>query len=288
MTTITPTSTTIPLTATLTQPLHHGAGSSGNTSMLRTEEVVQPDGTHARVPFVSANSIRHGIRSALAWHAVETLGIQDGTLTKGEVDLLWSGGAVTTTGAQTNLDLSRKIEALYPALGLLGFAAQSDIYAGTLRVSPLILVARENAWRLPGYLAGSPHAKQGAAAYRGEEFGTRHDVAATPVDRLVDLSGQITGTTQMIYDIQVLKAGSVLHGDVQLTPSATERHRVALGAALALWAPEGIVHLGAKTAVGFGRARIDLPDTTADLEALTVLLSEHRDEALALITEVAG
>ena len=277
------------ITATLTQPLHHGAGSSGNTSLLRTEESVMPDGTHARAPFVSGNSVRHGLRSALAWHTTAALGIPDGTLSKGAVDLLWSGGAVTTTGAQTNLDLTRRIEGLYPALGLLGFAAQSDIYAGTLRVSPLILVCRENAWRLPAEIAALPHASKGSAAYRAEEFGTRHDVAGTPVDRYIDTVGQITGTTtQMIYDMQVLKPGSVLWGEITLTPAATEAHHRVLGAALALWAPQGLAHLAAKNAVGYGQVSVPLDDSTDDLAWWTGLLSDRRADIFDLIREVAG
>ena len=276
------------LTATLTQPLHHGAGSSGNTSLLRTEEIVMPDGTHTRAPFVSGNSVRHGLRSALAWHTAATLDIEDGSLAKGIVDLLWSGGAVVTNGAQTDLDLSRRVEELYPVLGLLGFAAKSDIYAGTLRVSPLILVCRENEWRLPADVAILPQAQRGAAAYRAEEFGTRHDVASTPVDRFVSTIGQITGTTQMIYDLQVLKPGSVLWGEITLTPAATEAHKRVLGAALALWAPGGQAHLGAKNAVGYGRVQIPLEDTTPDLEWWTAHLTQNRDAILALIKEVVG
>lgn len=275
------------ITATLTQPLHHGAGSSGNTSILRTEEVVLPTGGQARVPFVSGNSVRHGLRAALAWHTAATLGVEDGSLAKGMVDLLWSGGAVTTTGAQTDLDLSRRVEAIYPALTMLGFAAKSDIYAGTLRVSPLMLVCRENAWRLPTELAESEHAQRPAAAFRGEEFGTRHDVAASPVDRFVDTVSLITGTTQMIYDMQILKPGATLWGEITLTPAATAAHERVLGAALALWAPGGVAHLGAKTAVGYGQARLDVPDTTADLNWWTERLLEHGDAVLELIREVA-
>ena len=76
MTTITPAPTTsIDIVATLTSPFHHGAGSSGNTSILRTQDVIQPDGTAARVPFLSAASVRHALRDALAWHLVAGRGV---------------------------------------------------------------------------------------------------------------------------------------------------------------------------------------------------------------------
>jgi len=291
MTIIAPTATaTIDLTVVLTSPLHHGAGSSGNTSLLRTHEVALPDGSHARVPFLSANSIRHGLRDAIAWHAAREMSITDGSLAKGVVDLLWSGGAVTTTGAQVNLDIARRIDDIFPALGLLGYAAKSDIIAGTLRVSDLEVVARENAWRLPEPLASSPQAALGVAAFRTEEFGTRHDIASTPVARLVDTAQHVTGT-QMIYDVQALKAGTILHGTISLTPAATEGHRLALGAALALWAPGGSVNLGAKNALGYGTATvagIDLDEATDQLAQWTGHVSRERDVILALLAEVAG
>jgi len=289
-TTITPTVDTTTLTITLTAPLHHGAGTSGNTALLRTHEITLPDGTHTRVPFVSANSVRHGLRDALAWHAARELNIPDGSLAKGVVDLLWSGGAVTATGAQVDLDIARRVDDVFPALGLLGYAAKSDIVAGTLRVSDLEVVARENAWRLPADLQALPHAQQGVAAYRTEEFGTRHDITSTPVARFVDAAQQVTGT-QMIYDVQALKAGTVLYGTVSLTPAATEGHRVALGAALALWAPDGIVRLGAKSALGYGAATVtgvDWATVNDQLVEWTGHIAHERDAILTLLADLAA
>lgn len=293
MTSITPAMpTTIRYTATLLSPLHHGAGTSGNTSLLRTQEVVQPDGSIARVPFLSAASVRHALRDRLAWHLARTLNLGEGALTKAAVDLLWTGGAVTKTGAETNLDLARRVEAIFPALAMLGYAALSDIISGTMRASDMILACRENAHRLPSGLPDSI-TSQRAAAYRAEEFGTRHDQASGPAARLIavadDLLGGTTKTTQMIFDVQVLKAGSVLAGHVGLTAGATDAHRMVLGAALALWAPGGVAHLGAKTATGYGEARIEgLGDHSADLDAWTLHVSRHTDDILGIITELTS
>lgn len=261
MTTITPRHDTITLTATLTSPFHHGAGSSGNTSVLRTQDVIQPSGAVAKVPFLSAASIRHGLRDALAWHLADTISL--GQVPKTTVDLLWSGGAVTSTGARTNLDMLRRIEETFPALGMLGYAAQSDIVTGTLRASDLILVCAENAWRLPDTMGETKR----AAAFRSEEFGTRHDQSASPIGRFIDIATADAPTTQMIWDTQILAAGARLHGALSLTPAATEAHRLALHAALGLWAPSGDAHLGAKTAQGYGQATIIGPDWERCAEA---------------------
>jgi hypothetical protein len=282
------------LTTTLTAPLHHGAGTSGNTAILRTQEVADPStGESSRVPFVSAASVRHHLRDALAWRTAELLGAT--ALAKGIIDLLWTGGAVTSTGAEVDLSTARRVDEHYPALGLLGYAAKSDIVGGTLRVSDLMLVCRENAWRLP---AGMPdaHTSQRAAAFRSEEFGTRHDVAGSPVARLIETAELAVGgmkTTQMIWSTQVLKAGSILSGQLSLTPSVSLNQRRTLGAALALWAPEGNVHLGAKTAQGYGTATVDLDESTLlwASDCLTwweQYTTAHAADVTALIHELAG
>ena len=283
MTTITPTSqASINITVDLTAPFHHGAGTAGNTSLLRTQDVVQPDGTVARVPFLSAASIRHALRDALAWHTAHTLNIEPGTLSKGTVDLLWTGGAVSSTGSRTDLDMMRRVEAHYPALAMLGYAAKSDIITGTLRASDLILVCQENDWRLPEHLRGARR----AAAYRTEEFGTRHDQATSPAGRYLQVVDELD-TAQMIWDTQTLAAGSTLHGTISLTPAATEMHRTALSAALELWAPDGQIAIGAKTAQGYGTGTLrDHTPHTEQLEQWTQHLTDNKQDIIDLLTEL--
>ncbi|NIH57290.1 hypothetical protein [Brooklawnia cerclae] len=279
---------TINYTATLLSPFHHGAGNSGNTALLRTQDVAQPDGTVAQVPFLSAASIRHALRDRIAWHLVSTLDLRPPAVvwSKLGVDLLWTGGSVTSTGAEVDLGMARRVEEVFPALALFGYSAHSDIVSGTLRASDAILVCRENQWRIPG----APDTKP-AAAWRGEEFGTRHDVASTPVATLLEqadtLLGSTVKTTQMIFDTQVLIAGASLSGQLALQHGATAAHRTVLGAALALWAPGGEALLGAKTAQGYGRAAIaGLPDTSADLAAWTAHIADRRDDILQLVEDL--
>lgn len=292
----------LPLLATLTAPLHHGAGNRGNTALLRRQDIVLPDGTPARTPFVSGNSLRHTLRAALAWHLVRTLQVPDGSLTKAVVDLLWSGGAITKTGAEVRLDRARRVEDLVPQLGMLGYSAGSDMVAGTLNVNHLHLVCAENAWRLPAAAVELPHAGRAAGAFQGEEFGTRHDVASTPVDRyLADLDTLLGETappsTQMIYEMQVLKPGAVLAGSLDLTPAATDAHRAVLLVALDEAAPVlgagRALRLAAKGAVGFGQTALTadlapLGDVAAARTWWETHLIARRDEILELLAEVAA
>lgn len=294
----------LPLTLTAVEPISHGAGTSGNTQLLRTADVILPDGRRTAVPYVSGNSLRHGLRSALAWHLVRTLNLPEKSLSKRVVDLLWSGGALTSTGNQADLDLNRRVHTRLPGLGALGYSAQSDIVAGTLWVDNVHLVCAENAFRLPEHLAGHPHAALPGGAMRTEAFGTRHDVAGTPVDRyiaLLDAGGELDlgaaeplTTTQMIYDMQVIKPGAVLFGGLHLY-APTAGHVAALAVALDEAAPEVGGHrtiaLGGKRSVGYGACRLDadltaLGDITALRAEYEAHLHAHAGEIVALLEEV--
>src|SRR5690606_538742 len=137
---------TIPVVFSCLSPLHHGAGVSGNTQLQRVQELVDENGRLVTVPFVSGNSLRHKIRVAAAQHLLESIEVEFGTLRKEVVDLLFTGGALTTTGANIDLEAFRRLENLidleafrrlenlWPASGLLGYAARSHIWSGSLFV----------------------------------------------------------------------------------------------------------------------------------------------------------
>ena len=283
----------LPYTVTLTAPMHHGAGTSGNTALLRTQRFTGPDGQVRSVPFVSGNSVRHRLREALAWHLVTTLGLGEGSLTKAQVDLLWSGGALTRTG-DSRLAVTRQVEQLLPHLSLLGYSAGSEIVGGVLAMNMLHLVCSENTWRLPPVLAATAHAQRPAVTYRGEDFGTRHDVTGTPVDRLVALTGEEPTTTQMIYDWQVVTAGALMAGSLDLTAAATATQHacllVALDLAMPLTPTGRTISLGAKSGTGYGTGTVVMPHLDTDLgDAHDWFTTHHRDrrsEILELLAEV--
>jgi hypothetical protein len=256
---------------TATAPIHHGAGTSGNTALMRLQDIVLPDGTPAKVPFVSGNSIRHKIRAALAWLLVADAGIADGALSKACVDLLWSGGALTQAGAQTDLVSMRDRHALLPMLPLLGYSHGPDIVTGALRATHVHLWCAENAWRMadPGVPAVP------AADWLAEEFGTRHDVDGSAVDRIVeDVMLSPTKTTQMIYDFQVVLAGSRWTLGLS-TEAATPAEDDALAAALVAVTDSGWT-LGAKTAQGYGACdAVLIGASDADLRAAAARHREH-------------
>jgi len=286
---------TIPLTLTLLSPLHHGAGTSGNSQLLRTQEVVLPDGSSAVVPFVSGNSLRHAIRNACAELTLDAVAATPGTLNKQTVDLLYSGGALTSAeSAQIDLAAHRRLDATWPPAGLLGYSGRGQIWAGTLYVDHLGLVCAENAWRLPAGVRTHPHAVLPAAALRDEEFGTRHDVMGAPVDRWVDAdlwmgTPEKDRTTQMIYDWQVVKAGATLYGTLRLA-CATVPHVQALRAAWGWLTAAGTLHLGAKRAQGYGLCRVDADWSAvpAGDGTLAEMLAANAGEVMAMLAAAAG
>jgi len=294
----------IPLTLTVLSPISHGAGTSGNTQLLRTREVVGPDGSRASVPYVSGNSLRHTLRAAMAWHLVRTLEVEDGSLSKRVVDLLWSGGALTTTGNQADLDMIRRVHQLVPGLGLFGYSAKSDITAGTLWVDDVELVCAENAHRLPPRLADHPHASMPNGAFRSEVFGTRHDVLGTPVDRFIKTVDELVGgmeSVQMIHDMQVIKPGATLYTGLHLV-APTFGHLAAFATAVTEAMPtvdgRPVLNLGGKRATGYGQCAVELdaswkiPDQYRDVAGLVAAyedhLRTHRAEILTLLEEITG
>lgn len=271
-----------PLTFVARDHLHHGAGTAGNTALLRTQEIVLPDGTPTVVPYISGNSLRHQLRAAAAQHALTAMAVQHHSLPKAVVDLLWSGGALTRTGANTDLDTPREAAALFPALSLFGYSAGATMAAGRLRVDNIHLVCKENVWRLPPMLAATEQAALPAAAFRSDEFGTRHDAAraATPA-RYLD--GAPADTNQMIYDLQTIKPGAVLQSTLRLD-DASDAELDVLAAAVQTAAPDGVISLAAKSAVGYGRCQLLAPTalTRRDTTPYTELLGSHAGQIIDL------
>jgi len=282
----------IPVTLRALDPIHHGAGTAGNTALVRMQDSVGPDGERRRTPFVSGNSIRHAIRDALAWITVDTLQVPDNGLPKAIVDLLWSGGALTETGAQTDLRAMAERHTLLPSLPLLGYSLGSDIVRGSLRVSNAHLACRENEWRIPATVMRDPSAGMRAVDWMGEEFGTRHDVTGSSVDRLVAeamFGDAAPASTQMIYDMQVIQAGSLWAFEVGVD-AAVPAEVDALCAALTRVTAGGVWRLGARGAQGFGRCAVVSSDTselTGDVSAAAARyvdhLSGHADAIRALL-----
>jgi hypothetical protein len=300
----------IDIDATSIDALHHGAGVSGNTQMLRVQEVVLADGTPGRVPFVSGNSIKHMVRDGAVRFALDAMGVEDGSLTKPVVNLLFAGGTLSKGGGSTDLSQARRLADLFPALSLCGYAAGNFMEGSKVRVDNLHLVCAENAWRMPASALALPHSTQRAGAFRDEEFGTRHEPTRLPhVARLLALedrarheaeasakskrkeaSAKAPDSAQMIYEFQTVKAGSRWWGGMHLedlTPAELVAFRAGLSHACEGRHEDGgvVFRLGAKGSVGWGRVSmrfsgalrrvVDAPEYEASDAMLPVVAGPH-------------
>lgn len=263
----------IDITATAMEPIHHGAGTSGNTQILRTQEIIH-NGEESRVPFISGNSLKHMIRSAGSSAALDIMGVRDGQLSKAVVDLLFSGGHLSKGGGAVNLKNARRLAAMFPILSVCGYSAGNHIEQSKLTGRHMHLVCQDNAWRVPARLADHPHIRLLAGAFTDAEFGTRHDALRFPVAsrRLLDSEiasaeskkskdlGKATpdkgDSAQMIYDFQTVKAGAVFWGGFDyhdLNVMELAALKSALEYACRGRHGEGYLFgVGAKNSVGFG------------------------------------
>lgn len=274
----------IDIRARAIEPIVHGAGTSGNTTSLRTAPVILEDGTIGRVPTVAGNSLKHEIREAAVRYAIDVMGIEDRSMVKAEVDLLFSGGHLSKSGAAVDLASARKIEELFPPLSLCGYSAGNTMTESKLRVHHLHVVCAENAWRVPDDLRDHPALKLRAGMLRIEEFGTRHDQGNKHIGRKLltgEASAKITAkktkalkepssdgpeergdSAQMIYTFGAIPAGATLWGAIEVA-DLTDLERAALSGAFHYMATEQrgdrlVIHVGAKNAIGYGALEVEL------------------------------
>lgn len=317
----------INILATALEPIHHGAGVSGNTQLLRVQETVLPDGRSVRTPFVSGNSLKHLVREHGARFALNALGVKDGVLTKGITDLLFTGGALTKIGSNINLARARELERLFPLLGLCGYSAGNSMSTSKLGVDNLHLACEENAWRMPEEVRALPIAAKRAGYLRGEEFGTRHESSRRPHVARMLTSGETKrlealtekkekgDSLQMIYEFEVVKPGAVFWGAMHLddaAPMEVAALKSAMSAACQGEASDGglLFRIGAKQGVGYGavsmrfsgtiREPVQAPRTSeakdlvkfgdggADVKAYVAHLRDNRDQILAAVAEAAA
>lgn len=273
----------IDIVATALEPLHHGAGTNGNTQVFRTVETVNPDTGEAYPdPIISGNSIKHMIRAGSVRYALDVMGVADESLSKSVVDLLMSGGHLGAGSQSVDLKQARDVARLFPALSLCGYSAGNVMCKSKLSVHIMHLVCQENAWRMmPDTCRTSKHIAMSMWDFRGEEFGTRHEASRDPrvmrmltagdrdalvsttsakkkaKDETGDVQEKAKNSSQMIYEFQTISAGSLWWGGIDFDDiSEFERAALLTGLGHACRGMDGSRYrfaLGAKSSIGFGQ-----------------------------------
>jgi len=268
---------------TLARVWHSANKQPGGKLVTATFSVAElpapPDSIVLDVPAISVNSLRHQLVREPAWlHLCHALGFAPAARGEGEIPIhaeavFYNGGNIKA-GAQQPANaffLAGEIRKAYPVLDLLGGTTASfDLGESKLKMSAWIVCA-ENRAALPESLRATPQAQTSVFEMLDNMTHTRQ---ASP-----------GGEGQMIYNYEVLVAGTQVYVELVLTPYTTELTRGALAAALLYYAANSRV-IGGQSARGHGRMQMtlltDMPD---GLDAYLAHLDANRERLRAGILD---
>ena len=137
------------------QPIAQHAETQGNFSVLMRENVRLPDGSFVRLPMVSGDAMRHGLREAGSLAILDAAGLLGEHLTEDALVLLFAGGVIKGSGgAATRLGDYREMVDLFPSLGILGGCAENRAIPGKIHVDSAVLICEERKHLLPEWVLG--------------------------------------------------------------------------------------------------------------------------------------
>lgn len=143
---------TIEMVLRAEQPIAHHEGVEGNEGIVMRETVFSPQGRKTRVPIITGDTIRHGLREASARATLEAAGLLDAVHGESALRLLFAGGQMLKGTDTLRLDDYREMVDLFPPLALLGGCAGNRIIPGQLEVGRAYLVCEESAHLLPPWV----------------------------------------------------------------------------------------------------------------------------------------
>ena len=186
------------------QPIAHAEGTVGNTQTIMRRKVRQPDGRFTRVPYVTGDTMRHGLREAGAYSLLEAAGLLDAnSLSEAALRLLFSGGMVMGSASDAvRLDDERRMRETMPILSLLGGCVGNRIVPGKLEVGDAWLVCDETASILPKWVGEWTHEQEmeSASARAHVELvqRVRMDPSLSPSKRVLLTSGATAAVEQRL------------------------------------------------------------------------------------------
>lgn len=181
-------------------PIAHHAENLGNAAILFRKDLRQPDGSFARVPYVTADTMRHGLRESAAYAMLDATGLLDkGALTESALRFLFSGGLITggTAGA-VKLDEYREMVSVMPALSLLGGCAANRAIPGNLAVEDATLICDESLHLLPAWVRDVAGPTATCRAHVEETTRVRMDPLLDPGKRTLLTDGEHHKTNQRL------------------------------------------------------------------------------------------
>jgi hypothetical protein len=137
--------------STVSSPITHTSGSSGNESLVMRAPIVTPRGI-AYAPTLSGNAIRHRvIREPGARWLIDQYSLV-GKMTLQQLNFAFHGGNLTDGGGREDTRLIADMQAIFPLFRLLGGSLPNQILSGSMLVWPGVLVCEENRQALASML----------------------------------------------------------------------------------------------------------------------------------------
>ena len=274
----------ISIKARLQSPLIHGSDKkAGNATLFRRRPVLGKKGTTLDLPIYAGNSLRGVIRDLLADHFLKTLGLNVSRM-KPEINnwffhSIYSGGALEAESKQTKAIISalgnhgtiktegiRDFRDRLPGLSLFGSAMGNKILEGRMDVGDLRPECKEwstgdkSVYELFSWVFGTRHDK-----YEGRQEDDQHQ--------------------GMIYNMETLKEGVVMHGGIDPSNHMQPLEISALGRGLELLIERG--KLGANRAAGYGKCIIEV-DGHESGDMYQKWLEENKEETLTYLREIGA
>lgn len=268
--------------------IHGGADRVGNVVPFNTEEVAVPGRGLIKVPCVSGNSIRHGLREAAAHMYLSLLREEGGPPVKLPPKLyyvLFSGGANQGgDGGHFDFDERAEVMRMIPPIAVFGTARDGGTFAGAVYVSSAQPASREtwdlilpprptDAWPCGAVaadalaervwlqkhtsalrmLADRQYTRTDALRVRSPEYVSIPEESAE--EPAVDKKGKKGKTEkasphQMIYTYQTLVKGVAMVHEVGFLQPADALTASCFGAVLGSWAAAPTI--GGRAALGHG------------------------------------
>lgn len=247
----------------------HAGETRGTISLLRREQIIQPDHTAAAVPIISGNSVRGRLRrigEELLRDALD----YEGQLTISAAHVLRSGGSLTkVVGEPLSGSRLAAVRAHLPLVGVFGASAGGRIIDGCLEVSKLVPLVVET-----DHLTGAASALSAFDVVQLENY-TRLDDSNT--HGYPTVAGDPT-EAQMLYRLETFRAGTTFQFSLHLH-RPTDLEAAFFAAVLDAFTARPLV--GGRLAIGMGRARLDLvADNPVPRLDWVAYLHRHRGAAL--------
>ncbi len=136
-------------------PVAHHQENLGNESVFMRRKVRQKDGSWSLVPYITGDTMRHGLREASAYAFLDAAGLLDQQeMFEPAIRLLFNGGMVTGRGdsGKVNMDMFRQAVDLFPPLALLGGCTDNRPIPSVLTCEEATLICLEQERFIPEWV----------------------------------------------------------------------------------------------------------------------------------------